>query len=475
MRKTKIIATIGPATRSPERMAELIEAGMNVVRINMSHSGQDEAAGVIADLRTISERVGILVDTKGPEIRTTDVEVPYVVERGDVFTIRGEPGLSTPQVLRVTHPSLSRVLDVDSLVLVNDGQIELSVIDIEPDAVRVKVLRGGTISSKKGVNIPDARLGLPFMSERDASDIRFAVRQGADFIAASFVSEPDDVQQIRDIVEEEGGRTAIIAKIESRLGVKNLAEILALADGIMVARGDLGVEIRAEEVPVVQKRMVDAARAAGKIVIVATEMLESMTRNPRPSRAETSDVANAIFEGTDAVMLSQETTVGKYPIDAVRTMARIADYAERETARTSMKLPGGARAADLSELICKGAWLAATELKVRAILVPTSSGATALRISRYRPPVPILVATPDLATARRLALSYGVYAVTMRIYGRMENVIRRACEAMVEEGQLSRGDMVCVVAGVPTGRSGTTNLLTIQSVEALVGRVDEKD
>ena len=180
MRKTKIIATIGPATRSPERMAELIEAGMNVVRINMSHSGQDEAAGVIADLRTISERVGILVDTKGPEIRTTDVEVPYVVERGDVFTIRGEPGLSTPQVLRVTHPSLSRVLDVDSLVLVNDGQIELSVIDIEPDAVRVKVLRGGTISSKKGVNIPDARLGLPFMSERDASDIRFAVRQGAD-------------------------------------------------------------------------------------------------------------------------------------------------------------------------------------------------------------------------------------------------------------------------------------------------------
>jgi pyruvate kinase len=257
--------------------------------------------------------------------------------------------------------------------------------------------------------------------------------------------------------------------------VKNLAEIIALADGIMVARGDLGVEIRLEEVPVVQKQIVDACREAGKTVIVATEMLESMTRNPRPSRAETSDVANAIFEGTDAVMLSQETTVGKYPIDAVRTMGRIAEFAERETARTSMKLPGGARASEVSELICKGAFLAATELKVRAIIVPTSSGATALRISRYRPPVPILVTTPDLSTARRLALSYGVYAVTMRMYGRMENVVRRSCEAMVEEGQLARGDMIAVVAGVPTGRSGTTNLLTIQSVENLVGRVEEKD
>jgi pyruvate kinase len=475
VRKTKIIATIGPATRSPEMMRQLIEAGMNVVRINMSHSGQDEAAGVIADLRTISDRVGVLVDTKGPEIRTAEVDNPFTIEQDDLIVIRGEPGPSVPGLLRVTHPSLSRVLDQGSVVLVDDGQIELSVVDIIDEEVHCRVVRGGTIKSRKGVNIPDARLGLPFMSERDASDIRFAVRQGADFIAASFVSEPDDVRQIRDIIEREGGRTAIIAKIESRLGVKNLAEIIALADGIMVARGDLGVEIRLEEVPVVQKQIVDACREAGKTVIVATEMLESMTRNPRPSRAETSDVANAIFEGTDAVMLSQETTVGKYPIDAVRTMGRIAEFAERETARTSMKLPGGARASEVSELICKGAFLAATELKVRAIIVPTSSGATALRISRYRPPVPILVTTPDLSTARRLALSYGVYAVTMRMYGRMENVVRRSCEAMVEEGQLARGDMIAVVAGVPTGRSGTTNLLTIQSVENLVGRVEEKD
>ncbi len=475
MRKTKIIATIGPATRSPEMMRQLIDAGMNVVRINMSHSGQDEAAGVIADLRTISDRVGVLVDTKGPEIRTAEVEAPFTVEQDDLLVIRGDSGPSVPGLLRVTHPSLSRVLDQGSVVLVDDGQIELSVVDIVDEDIHCRVVRGGTIKSRKGVNIPDARLGLPFMSERDASDIRFAVRQGADFIAASFVSEPDDVRQIRDIIEREGGRTAIIAKIESRLGVKNLAEIIALADGIMVARGDLGVEIRLEEVPVVQKQIVDACREAGKTVIVATEMLESMTRNPRPSRAETSDVANAIFEGTDAVMLSQETTVGKYPIDAVRTMGRIAEFAERETARTSMKLPGGARASEVSELICKGAFLAATELKVRAIIVPTTSGATALRISRYRPPVPILVTTPDLSTARRLTLSYGVYAVTMRMYGRMENVVRRSCEAMVEEGQLARGDMIAVVAGVPTGRSGTTNLLTIQSVENLVGRGEEKD
>ena len=468
MRKTKIIATLGPVTRSPEMMKQLIDAGMNVLRINMSHGTQEEAAGIIADLRRISERVGILIDTKGPEIRTTDVEAPYELEAGHELTIRGETGFSTPEVLRVTHPSLPRVLDIGSSVLVDDGQIELMVIDVETDHVRCRVIRGGTVKSKKGVNIPDARLGLPFMSERDASDIRFAVRHGADFIAASFVSEPEDVHQIREIIAQEGGKTAIISKIESRLGVKNLADIIAVSDGIMVARGDLGVEIRLEEVPVVQKQMIDACRAAGKTVIVATEMLESMTRNPRPSRAETSDVANAIFEGTDAIMLSQETTVGKYPIDAVRTLSRLAEFAERETARNSMKPPGG-RTKELSELMCKGAFLAATELKVRAILVPTTSGATAVRMSRYRPPVPILVTTPDLAVARRLSLSFGCYAITMKMFGRMENVIRRSCEAMVAEKMLDRGDLVAVIAGVPTGRSGNTNLMTIQSVENLVG------
>ncbi len=471
MRKTKIIATIGPATRSPEMLKKLIDAGMNVVRINMSHSTQDEAAGIIADLRTLSDKVGILVDTKGPEIRTNEVEAPYVIEQGESIIVRGgEPGMSKPGLLRVSHPTIARVLDRGSSVLVDDGQIELMVVEIDGDDVHCRVVRGGTIKTRKGVNIPDARLGLPFMSERDASDIRFAVRQGADFIAASFVSEPEDVEQLRNLVTQEGGHTAIISKIESRLGVKNLADIIALSDGIMVARGDLGVEIRAEEVPVVQKQMIDACRAAGKTVVVATEMLESMTRNPRPSRAETSDVANAVFEGTDAIMLSQETTVGKYPIDAVATMSRIAEFAERETARTSMKLPGGAHASEVSELICKGAWLAASELKVKAILVPTSSGATALRMSRYRPAVPILVTTPELAVARRLSLCYGCHPVTMRIYGRMENVIRRSCEAFVEEGTLRRGDVIAVVAGVPTGRSGTTNLLSVQSVENLVGR-----
>jgi pyruvate kinase len=309
---------------------------------------------------------------------------------------------------------------------------------------------------------------MPFISEQDASDIAFAVRQQFDFIAASFVGDAEDVQWVRRLVEREGGDLAIISKIESRYAVKNLGEIIAVSDGIMVARGDLGVEIPPEEVPVVQKQIIDACKAAGKPVIVATEMLESMIENPRPTRAETSDVANAIFEGTDAVMLSGETSVGKFPIEAVAMMGRVARIAEAETHRRARRLPGGAHAGEISELICKGAWLAAQELRVKGIIVPTSSGRTARRMSRYRPRAPVLATTPDIAIARRLALSYGVFARPTRHFGRMESMVRRSCQLMVDEGYLAEDDLVAVIAGVPVGRSGTTNLLTLQRVEALL-------
>lgn len=470
MRKTKIIATIGPATRPPDRLRELVEAGCNVVRINMSHTSQEEAAAIIADVRAISDRVGILLDTKGPEIRTTEVDGVVLLERGQTVAVRGEAGPSDDRLIRVTYRELARAVDEGSTILVNDGRIELEVVAVEPDQVRCRVVRGGELKSRKGVNIPDVKLKLPFMSPRDESDIRFAVRHGADFIAASFVSDPEDVLKVREIVADEGGQVAVIAKIESRMGVRNLPEIIATADGVMIARGDLGVEIRAEEVPIVQKQIIDLCRSVGKTVIVATEMLESMINAPRPTRAETSDVANAIFEGTDAVMLSGETGVGRFPIDAVRTMSRIAEFAEREVDRVRSALPGGARAETVSELICKAAWLAARELKVKGILVPTSTGATAVRMSRYRPPAPILATTPDMAVARRLSLSFGVFALPTRHYGRMENMVRRSCQLMVGEGYLNRDDVVAVVAGVPVGRSGTTNLLTIQQVASLLGR-----
>lgn len=472
MRKTKIIATIGPATRPPAMLRRLIDAGCNVIRVNMSHSSQKEAAALIADVRTISDRVAILLDTRGPEVRTTEVAEPVQLETGREVTVRGEPGETTAEIIRVSYGGLSRALEEGTMILLADGQIQLEVLHVGRAELRCKVVKGGRLGSKKGVNVPGVRLPMPFMDARDESDIRFGVRHQVDFIAASFVSEAEDVRQIREIVAEEGGRTAIISKIESRHAVKNLSDIIQVSDGLMVARGDLGVEIPAEEVPVVQKRIIEECRAAGKTVIVATEMLESMIKNPRPTRAETSDVANAIFEGTDAVMLSGETSVGDHPIEVVRTMGRIAEIAEKESARRERDLPGGARASQVTELICKAAWLAARELKIKAILVPTSSGRTALRMSRYRPPAPILATTPDMAVARRLALSYGVVALPARHFGRMENMIRRSCQLMVEHQLLGPDDLIAVVCGVPVGHSGNTNLLTLQKVEALVGRVE---
>ncbi len=466
MRKTKIIATIGPATRSPERLRALFDAGCNVVRINMSHSSQDEAAGIIADVRTISDRVGILIDTRGPEVRTTAVESPVTLEDGATVAVRGAEGFTTAECVRVTYAAFHRVLDEGARVLLADGQIELEVLGAGDDHLRCRVVKGGQLGSKKGVNVPGVRLPIPFLDDQDISDVRFAVRQQADFIAASFVSDAEDLEQLRELVQREGGDVALIAKVEARYAVKNLGEIIAASDGVMVARGDLGVEIPAEEVPVVQRRIIEACRAAGKPVIVATEMLESMI--------ETSDVANAIFEGTDAVMLSGETGVGKHPIEAVATMGRIARIAEAETARQEGRLPGGSHARDVTELVCKGAWLAAQDLRVSGILVPTSSGRTARRMSRFRPRAPILATTPDMATARRLALSYGVLALPTRHFGRMENMIRRSCDVMVEAGHLTRDDLVAVVCGVPVGRSGTTNLLTIQQVGDLA-RARDRD
>ncbi|MEZ4470955.1 MAG: pyruvate kinase [bacterium] len=468
MRKTKIIATVGPATQHAEGLQALFDAGCNIIRVNMSHSSQEDASEIIARVRRLSSHVAVMLDTRGPEVRTTEVAAPVVLKAGDPVVIRGEEGPTTAGLIRVNYRGLARVLDEDTLILLADGQIELEVKVAEPHQLQCVVTKGGTLGSRKGVNIPGVRLPMPFISEQDASDIAFAVRQDLDFIAASFVGDAEDVLRVRRLVERDGGDIAIVSKIESRYAVKNLAEIVAVSDGIMVARGDLGVEIPAEEVPVVQKQIIDACLAAGKPVIVATEMLESMIQNPRPTRAETSDVANAIFEGTDAVMLSGETSVGKYPIQAVETMSRIARIAEAEVERRQGRLPGGAHATEISELICKGAWLAARELAVKGILVPTSSGRTARRMSRYRPRAPILATTPDLRVARRLAICYGVIARPARAYGRMESMVRRSCQLMVDEGLLEPGDLVAVVAGVPVGRSGTTNLLTLQRVAALL-------
>jgi len=471
LRKTKIIATIGPSTRSLEALEELIAAGCNVIRINMSHSSQEEADAVIQDIRTISDEVAILIDTKGPEIRTTVVSSPVTLKEGAEVLVRAEQAETTAEVIHVTYRDLPQVLEVGTKVLINDGQISLNVEAREEGQLRCRVLRGGVITSKKGVNIPGVKLPMPFVSAQDESDIRFAARHNADFLAASFVGDAKDVAQIREIFRQEGAKTVIISKVESQYAVDNLDDIIRASDGLMVARGDLGVEIPLERVPVVQKRMIDACRARGRTIIVATEMLESMIQNSRPTRAETSDVANAIFEGADAVMLSGETSVGRFPFDAVRMMGRIAEIAEEEVARRAQVPPTGEVGGEITELICKSAWFAAQELHLAAIVIPTSTGRTARRMSRFRPKAPILATTPDMDTARRLALSYGVYALPARHYGRMENMVRRSCQVMIEAGRLKSEDLVAVAAGVPVGRSGTTNLLSIQHVAALMGRV----
>ena len=470
MRKTKIIATLGPSTRSVENLERLIEAGCNIIRINMSHSSREEADAIMQDVRQISDEVAILVDTKGPEVRTTVAPEPVELNVGEELLIDGNPdGETRKGHICVTYRELPEALEVGTVVLIADGQMEVKVKSKSDRGLHCEVLRGGILTSKKGVNIPGVKLPMPFLSEQDREDISFAARSGADFVAASFVGDAKDVKQVQEVIASEGGHAKVISKVESQYAIANLAEIIEASDGVMVARGDLGVEIPAERVPVAQKQMIKACRKAGRSVIVATEMLESMIKNPRPTRAETSDVANAIFEGADAVMLSAETSVGKYPFDAVKMMGRIAEIAEHEFAQNQTAAPEVLES-DVSELICKSAWLAAHDLNIDAILIPTSSGRTAKRMSRFRPSAPILATTPDMITARSLALCYGVYALPARHFGRMETMVRRSCQVMMEAQYLNEDGLIAVAAGVPVGRSGSTNLLSIQKVSAVMGR-----
>lgn len=471
MKKTKIIATIGPKTNNPEMLSKLIDVGCNVFRINMSHSDHEEAADIISKIRAISNQVGILLDTKGPEVRTTEVEAPIELKLGQIVTITGTPGITTATEIHVSYAGLPQVLNVGTTILIADGQIALDVNKIEPDHLICEVTRGNILDSKKGVNIPGIKLPMPFLSEQDASDIAFGVHEDVDFIAASFVNDASDIEEVKKLVKREGSSASIIAKIESRYALKNLEKIIEVSDGIMVARGDLGVEISAEEVPIYQKRIISSCRQVGKFVIVATEMLESMIKNQRPTRAETSDVANAIFEGADAVMLSGETSIGMHPIESVATIVRIAYIAEGEVTRLGFERTSTS-VDSVSELICKGAFFAANELNVRAILVPSSTGRTAKIMSRYRPRVPILAITVDMAIARRLTLNYGIYALPGSHVGRMENMIRRSCQLMLDANMLSMEDLIAVVCGVPIGHTGSTNLLTLQKVSELMGRVD---
>ena len=469
---TKIVCTIGPASESVEMLEKLIQAGMNVARLNFSHGSHEEHGRRIKNIRIAAEALGttvaILLDTKGPEIRLGRLAAEkYTVVEGQEVILTTRDVLGQDNVFPVTYHGLPQDVAPGNSILIDDGLIGLEVKEVQGEDVVCLVKNGGDILPNKGINLPGVEVSLPGVTEKDVSDIIFGIEQGIDFIAASFVRKPGDVLEIRRILEEHGADIDIIAKIENRAGVKNIDEILKVSDGIMVARGDLGVEIPAEEVPIVQKMIIDRCNKAGKPVITATQMLDSMMRNPRPTRAEASDVANAIFDGTDAVMLSGETASGKYPVQSVETMARIASKAETE-AKYNVKAKGVMTLPTITDAISHASFSIANDLKAGAIITPTTSGSTAKMVSKYRPKAPIIAATPNPRVQRKLCLVWGVHSVLIPETTGTDEMVGEAVAAALKERLIKCGDLVVVTAGVPAGNPGTTNLIKVHIVGEVV-------
>lgn len=479
MRKTKIVCTIGPASESPEMLDQLIEAGMNVARLNFSHGDHEDHAIRIAAIRDASERmkktVGILLDTKGPEIRT------HSMENGELHLVAGQViDISMTEVVgnearfSVTYDQLIEDVNQNDRILLDDGLIELRVLakDLEQGLIHTIVENAGILKNKKGVNVPGVSVKLPGITDKDASDILFGIEQGVDFIAASFVRTAKDVLEIRELLEQnEGGHIQIIPKIENQEGVDNIDDIIEVSDGLMVARGDLGVEIPAEEVPLVQKSLIRKCNQVGKPVITATQMLDSMQRNPRPTRAEASDVANAILDGTDAIMLSGETAAGLYPVESVATMNKIADRTENAlNYRAIVTQRSREKEANMTEAISQAVAHTSINLGVKAVLAPTESGNTARMIAKYRPGVSIIAVTSQPTTAQKLTLVWGVKPILTHRVSTTDDILELSVDEALKHEYVSHGDVVVITAGVPVGEAGTTNLMKVHVIGDLLAR-----
>ncbi len=476
MRRTKIVCTIGPSIDSEERIEKLIGAGMDVARLNLSHGSREDHLRRLKMIREISaglhRNIGFLFDTRGPEVRTGDLDEDYVVLKdGQEFVLTTEPVVGNSQKVSVTYKELHSDLKPGCMVLIDDGLISLEVIEVSGREILCRVLHGGELRSYKGLNTPGTRINLPAISEEDHEDIKAALENDVDFLAASFTRGSDDILEIRRLVEKSSGSIMILAKIESREGVENYDQILEVSDGIMVARGDLGVEIPPEEVPLLQKHFIKKCNNVGKPVITATQMLDSMIRNPRPTRAEASDVANAIFDGTDAVMLSGETAIGRFPIEAVETMGRIAERTEEgldfkrimeELSTTMRKTVTGAISYSTSRV--------AYELEADAIITATQSGHTARMVSKYKPRAPIVAVTSRRQVASQLTLTWGVHAVICPPAKSTDDMFLSAIQVSLNEGLIKDGNLVVITAGVPVGVSGTTNLLRVETVGEVIVR-----
>jgi len=479
MRKTKIVCTIGPASETPEILEQLILAGMNVARLNFSHGNHEEHGERIKRIREASKKtgkiVGILLDTKGPEIRTHQMENDAIeLVTGQSLAISMKEVLGNKEMFSITYDRLIEDVNEGSIILLDDGLIELRVkgTDQEAGLIHTEVKNAGTLKNKKGVNVPGVSVQLPGMTEKDAQDILFGIVQNVDFIAASFVRRAKDVMEIRGLLEQNGGsHIQIIPKIENQEGVDNIDEIIQVSDGLMVARGDLGVEIPAEEVPLVQKSLISKCNEAGKPVITATQMLDSMQRNPRPTRAEASDVANAIFDGTDAIMLSGETAAGMYPVESVITMDKIAITTEGALDyRAIVSGKSKSKEVNMTDAIGQAVAHTAINLKVKAIIAPTESGHTAKMISKYRQGAPIIAVTSTEQPSRKLTLVWGVYPIVGVKVGSTDEILDLSVEESLKHNYVKHGDLVIITAGVPVGEAGTTNLMKVHLIGDILAK-----
>ena len=470
MRKTKIICTLGPSTDKDGVLRELIANGMNVARFNFSHGSHEEHKGRLDLLKSLREELGkpvaALLDTKGPEIRLKDFKNgTEMLEAGQTFTLTTRDVEGTKEICSITYKDLPQDVAPGGTIMLDDGLIKLQIQTVNDTDIVCTVLNNGKIKNKKGVNVPGVHLSMPYMSQRDKDDIIFGIEQGFDFIAASFVRTAQDVYEIRNLLNEYDSNIRIIAKIENREGVNNIDSILAAADAVMVARGDLGVEIDFTELPGIQKNIIERSFSFGKPIVTATQMLDSMMVNPRPTRAEISDVANAIYDGTSAIMLSGETAAGAYPVEALKTMSAIAERTEQEgfhlRGRTMDSNPGKI---SVSDATAHAACLTARDVNAAAIVTVSESGTTARLLSKYRPQQPIIACVMREQVQRQLSLSWGITPLMMSLAHSTDELIEMSTALAKENGYLHNGELAVVTAGVPVGVSGTTNMIKIHMV-----------
>ncbi len=467
MRKTKIIATIGPASNTKEKLRELMETGINACRLNFSHGSHESHLPVIENIKAVREElelpIPLILDTKGPEIRTGNLEQENIqLTKGQTFIFTTDDIVGNADRVSVTYEGFPQDLKIGARVLVDDGLIELVVTGIKDNDVICTVKNDGLLGSHKGINLPDVKVNLPALTEKDLDDIKFGIEQGFDYIAASFIRSAKDVLAIKRVLKENGGQTIkVISKIESREGVKNLNEILSVTDAIMVARGDLGVEIPFEEVPVVQKQMIHKCIDKGIPVITATQMLESMVHNPRPTRAEASDVANAIYDGTDAIMLSGESAKGDYPVQAVQAMVNIAESIESSIDYTKeFKGKGKAMLTDITNAICHAVVTSSSDLCSQGIIAVSNSGFTIFKLAKFRPSVPLFAYTANPSVARQLNIVWGTTpGLIPFVRTNFADLFNVSVEQCKKDGYIKDGQIVMLVGGTPVGKTGNTNTI----------------